>query len=236
MLLDRFANKKNWRQGGFQKNAVTPVATVAGHGASAAMPPWPPTRSSLPGPPSPTSRIRGPSAALGSPSSLISFPRETLAARAPCLPWPPPPLRIAAARGCPGANDLRHRHRLELLYLLLHPCVPGWPGCDGIVRDVLRLRRRSPGGFRRLRPSSAIADPSLSSLVSYCCSPASPPSPSRSLATATSSTTACRRLHGRRRNSGDHLVQPPPPSGSSRPPLARRQNPRAQFRSNSTNS
>ena len=73
-------------------------------------------------------RIRMPRGRPRSPSLLLpSFPPPGNP-----NPNPPEPCRrrhlaapIAGHRGCPGANVLRHRLRLELLYLLLHPCVLG---------------------------------------------------------------------------------------------------------------
>ena len=49
-----------------------------------------------------------------SPAPTDSPPPPAAARRAPCPP--PPPLQIAGHRGRPGANGLRRRHRLVLLF------------------------------------------------------------------------------------------------------------------------
>ena len=143
-------------------------------------------------------------------------------------------VELSVDSGRPEANRCRHRLRLELLSLpakRIEPGVPQSPSPPSLLRlgsppsstsasssSLLRPRRprHHLQGEQAHLPNPLALPLSLSLLLPAC-------------------SAVCRRCHGRRPRSGDHLVSPAAPPDSSLLPLARRAGPIFQFPPELTN-
>ena len=221
-------------RGVIHKSGIFTVGDSGRH--SAALPPWPPLRSSSPDPPcgirarvllplSPISfsplfpdRKPNPKPETGSCHRAAASPpnrrRSGLPGTTPTAPSGPPRRAVPPCR--------RNRHgAAEIGAVIASSPAP--------VAAHRACARRRPA-------TSASADHSGTIRVSSWCSTSSLPSPSRSLTVPASSTTVGRRQARRRRAAGDQLVQPAAPLCSSPSPLSSADLPHDQFRSNATNS